>query len=110
MSAGVVVWPREKRSECRAWSASQPIASSTWEGWGTPAEHAEPRADAVRLSGLTLLELERGRFEDEKTIAQAKSLMRLLINHSLNGQPLATRAMVRDLQAMSPSEDREEGQ
>ncbi len=41
-SAWVVVWPREKRSECRAWSASQPIASSTCEGWGTPAEQAEP--------------------------------------------------------------------
>ena len=65
-----------------------------------PAERAEPRADAVRLSGLTLLDLERGRFEDDKTIAQAKSLMRLLINHSLDGQELATRAMVRDLQRM----------
>ena len=59
------------------------------------------------------LDLERGRFEDHKTIAQAKSLMRLLINHSLNGQELATRAMVRDLQALSPSalgEGRGEGQ
>jgi DNA repair protein RecO (recombination protein O) len=64
------------------------------------------RRDAVRLRGLTLLDLERGRFEDPDTIAQAKSLMRLLINHSLNGQELATRAMVRDLQALeqgSPS-------
>ena len=58
------------------------------------------RRDAVRLRGLTLLDLERGRFEDPDTIAQAKSLMRLLINHSLNGQELATRAMVRDLQLM----------
>src|SRR5687768_5364372 len=68
-----------------------------------PAEQVEPRADAVRLSGLTLLDLERGRFEDDKTIAQAKSLMRLLINHSLNGQELATRAMVRDLQRLEDS-------
>ena len=30
------------RSECRAWTSSQPIASSTWEGCGTPAEQAEP--------------------------------------------------------------------
>jgi DNA repair protein RecO (recombination protein O) len=58
------------------------------------------RRDAVRLRGLTLLDLERGRFEDPDTIAQAKSLMRLLINHSLNGQELATRTMVRDLQLM----------
>ena len=57
-------------------------------------------ANAVRLSGLTLLDLERGRLEGAATIAQAKQLMRLLINHSLNGQELATRAMVRDLQRL----------
>jgi DNA repair protein RecO (recombination protein O) len=71
-----------------------------------PAAEGETRNDAVRLAGLTLIDLERGRFEDTTTIAQAKSLMRLLINHSLNGQELATRAMVRDLQALesdSPS-------
>jgi DNA repair protein RecO (recombination protein O) len=66
------------------------------------------RSDAVRLRGLTLIDLERGRFDDPTTIAQAKSLMRLLINHSLNGQELATRAMVRDLQRMeSPSPEGE---
>ena len=71
---------------------------------GLPVAGAGPaggeRFDAVRLRGLTLLDLERGRFEDPVTVAQAKSLMRLLINHSLNGQELATRAMVRDLQAL----------
>ena len=70
------------------------------ERGAVPAAPGESRADAVRLSGLTLLDLERGRFEDDKTIAQAKSLMRLLINHSLNGQELATRALVRDLQRL----------
>ncbi len=59
-------------------------------------------ANAVRLRGLTLIDLERGRFEDAATVAQAKQLMRLLINHSLNGQELATRALVRDLQTLSP--------
>jgi DNA repair protein RecO (recombination protein O) len=65
-----------------------------------PAGEGESRADAVRLKGHTLLDLEQGRFDDPTTIAQAKSLMRLLINHSLNGQELATRAMVRDLQRL----------
>lgn len=65
-----------------------------------PAAAGQARGDAVRLNGLTLLDLERGRLEDATTVAQAKSLMRLLINHSLNGQELATRAMVRDLQRM----------
>ena len=60
-------------------------------------------ANAVRLSGLTLIDLDRGRLENVATIAQAKQLMRLLINHSLNGQELATRAMVRDLQRLEDS-------
>lgn len=64
-----------------------------------PDEGRTP-SNAVRLRGLTLMELERGRFEDAATVAQAKQLMRLLINHSLNGQELATRAMVRDLQRL----------
>ena len=57
-------------------------------------------ANAVKLRGLTLIDLERGRFEEPATVAQAKQLMRLLINHSLNGQELATRALVRDLQSL----------
>lgn len=63
----------------------------------------EAPANAVKLRGLTLLDLERGRFEDPVTIAQAKQLMRLLIHHSLNGQELATRALVRDLQRIDES-------
>jgi DNA repair protein RecO (recombination protein O) len=57
-------------------------------------------ANAVRLRGLTLIDLERGRFEDPTTVAQSKQLMRLLIHHSLNGQELATRTLVRDLQRL----------
>ena len=60
----------------------------------------ETPANAVRVTGITLHDLERGSFESASTIAQAKQLMRLLINHSLNGQELATRAMVRDLQRL----------
>ena len=56
--------------------------------------------NAVRIKGNTLLDLDRGLLEDAVTVAQAKQLMRLLINHSLNGQELATRAMVRDLQRL----------
>jgi DNA repair protein RecO (recombination protein O) len=63
-------------------------------------EGQETPGNAVRLRGLTLLDLDRGRLEDPATVAQAKSLMRLLINHSLNGQQLATRAIVRDLQRL----------
>ena len=64
------------------------------------AGEGEPPANAVRLSGLTLIDLERGRFDDAATAAQSKQLMRLLIHHSLNGQELSTRALVRDLQSL----------
>ncbi len=66
-----------------------------------PAGEETP-GNAVKLRGLTLQHLERGSFEDPVTIAQAKQLMRLLIQHSLNGQELATRALVRDLMTLSP--------
>jgi DNA repair protein RecO (recombination protein O) len=61
-------------------------------------EGEETPDNAVRLRGLTLIDLERGRYEDPTTIAQSKQLMRLLINHSLGGAELSTRALVRDLQ------------
>jgi DNA repair protein RecO (recombination protein O) len=64
------------------------------------ATEGETPGNAVRLRGQTLIDLERGKFDDAATIAQAKQLMRLLINHSLNGQELATRAIVRDLQRL----------
>jgi DNA repair protein RecO (recombination protein O) len=62
----------------------------------------EAPGNAVKLRGRTLIDLEGGRFEDPVTVAQAKQLMRLLIQHSLNGQELATRALVRDLMTLSP--------
>jgi DNA repair protein RecO (recombination protein O) len=61
------------------------------------SEGNAPR-DAIRLSGQTLMDLERGRFDSPTTAAQSKQLMRILIHHSLNGQELATRSLVRDLQ------------
>ncbi|QJR15301.1 DNA repair protein RecO [Usitatibacter palustris] len=61
-------------------------------------EGREPGANAVRLRGLTLQHLERGQFDDPATCAQAKHLMRLIINHFLDGEELATRSLVRDLQ------------
>jgi DNA repair protein RecO (recombination protein O) len=60
--------------------------------------------NAVKLNGLTLIDLERGRYEDPTTVAQSKQLMRLLIHHSLGGQELATRTLVRDLQRFEAGE------
>ncbi len=64
------------------------------------ASEGENPANAVRLRGQTLIDLARGRFDDPATVAQSKQLMRLLIHHSLNGQELATRVLVRDLQRL----------
>ena len=55
-------------------------------------------SNAVKLHGQTLIDLERGHLEDPATVAQSKQLMRLLIHQCLNGQELATRTLVRDLQ------------
>jgi DNA repair protein RecO (recombination protein O) len=63
------------------------------------AGEGEPPSNAVKLRGRTLIDLESGNLDDPATAAQAKQLMRLLINHSLNGQELATRTLVRDLRA-----------
>ena len=63
------------------------------------AGEGEPPSNAVKLRGRTLIDLESGNLDDPATAAQAKQLMRLLINHSLNGQELATRSLVRDLRA-----------
>jgi DNA repair protein RecO (recombination protein O) len=65
-----------------------------------PAAGAAERADAVKLSGLTLVHLERGQFDDARTAGEAKSLMRMLIHHCLAGQELSTRAIVRDLRSL----------
>jgi DNA repair protein RecO (recombination protein O) len=65
-----------------------------------PAAGEGERADAVKLSGLTLVHLERGLFDDARTAGEAKNLMRMLIHHCLAGQELSTRAIVRDLRSL----------
>src|SRR5258705_76721 len=105
--------------------AFQPLVLS-WFGRGElkTLKSAEPAIAALPLGGaslfpafylnelllkLTLTGLETGRFEDPTTVAQSQQLMRLLINHSLNGQELATRALVRDLQRLEEASPKEEG-
>src|SRR5260221_2799424 len=53
-----------------------------------PAQEGEAPANAVRLRGQTLIDLERRRFEDAPTAAPSKQLIRLLLNHWPNGQKL----------------------
>ena len=76
-----------------------------------PAEEGrETPGNAIKSSGQTLIDLERGRLENPTTVAQSKQLMRLLINHLLNGQELATRTVLRELQRLDePSADPRSG-
>jgi DNA repair protein RecO (recombination protein O) len=76
-----------------------PIAAPGLTATGAGSEAVTP-ANAVRLRGQTLIDLARGSFDDAATAAQSKQLMRLIIHHSLNGQELATRVLVRDLQRL----------
>lgn len=61
-------------------------------------ERAVPGAyDRVSVSGQTLLDLAADRFDDPATLAEAKPLMRMLINHYLGAKPLYTRQLLREL-------------
>jgi len=49
------------------------------------------------VTGQTLIDLAAGRFEQPATLAEAKALMRTLINHTLGAKPLYTRQLLREL-------------
>ncbi|MBC7499326.1 MAG: DNA repair protein RecO [Herminiimonas sp.] len=50
-----------------------------------------------RVSGKTLIDMERENYADSITQAQSKSLMRFLLAHQLGGAPLNTRQILMDL-------------
>jgi len=54
------------------------------------------------VSGQTLIDLAADRFDRPLTMAEAKSLMRTLINHTLGGKPLYTRQLLRELTELTP--------
>jgi len=82
---------------------------------GTPIEPGvryvfQPERGALRatgqagcpVSGQTLIDLAAGRFERPATLAEAKALMRTLINHTLGAKPLYTRQLLRELTELNP--------
>lgn len=54
------------------------------------------------VSGQTLIDLAADRFEQAATLAEAKALMRSLINHTLGAKPLYTRQLLRELTELNP--------
>ncbi len=55
------------------------------------------RGDALQLSGKTLLDMSQDDYRDPQTLAQAKQLMRRLVNHLLGDRVLHTRNLIREL-------------
>ncbi len=58
---------------------------------------ALPADSAPRVSGKTLLDMEREDYSDNATQSQSKFLMRFLLAHHLGGAPLNTRQILIDL-------------
>lgn len=73
-----------------------PASLYTYDPQRGPVELNGRGAD-VQVAGRTLLDLARDDFRDEQTLAQSKGLMRALINHRLDYQPLNSRRIFREL-------------
>jgi DNA repair protein RecO (recombination protein O) len=59
--------------------------------------NALPSDEGRRISGKTLLDMEKENYTDSVTQVQSKFLMRFLLAHHLNGTPLNTRQILIDL-------------
>ena len=58
---------------------------------------AHPADNTPRVTGKTLLDMEREDYSDNTTQMQSKFLMRFLLAHHLGGAPLNTRQILIDL-------------
>lgn len=56
----------------------------------------------LQLHGKTLLDMEQGDYSSTATRQQSKALMRYILNYYLDGQPLHTRQLLKDLQHYDP--------
>ena len=64
------------------------------------------RVPLLVLPQIAVHHLERGELSDPVTATQAKQLMRLIIQHVLNGEELSTRVLARDLQRLGEESPR----
>ncbi|WP_068634628.1 DNA repair protein RecO [Thauera butanivorans] len=63
-------------------------------------EAAAALGEQPLLSGQTLLDMAADDFSRAETLAQSKQLLRMLINHTLGGQPLQSRRVLKELQEL----------
>lgn len=76
-----------------------PVRLETLEHEGTSVD-AAALGDRPLLSGQTLLDMAADDFSRAETLAQSKQLLRMLINHTLGGQPLQSRRVLKELQEL----------
>ena len=77
-------------------NAIDPARNYRYDPERGPVEANGAGSDAV-VSGRTLLDMARDDYADPQTQQQAKILMRALLNHRLDYQPLKSRRIFRDL-------------
>jgi len=63
------------------------------------ARAGDPEA-LPRILGQTLIDMDADDYNDPRTVAQSKTLMRFLLNYHLGGAPLNTRQILIDLQKL----------
>jgi DNA repair protein RecO (recombination protein O) len=80
-------------------SAIDPQKSYRYDPERGPIEANGAAADSL-VSGRTLLDMARDDYADPLTQQQAKALMRALLDHRLEHQPLKSRRIFRDLLAL----------
>jgi DNA repair protein RecO (recombination protein O) len=68
---------------------------------------AEPRRHAPLVRGATLIALAQQRFPDAATAAEAKRLMRDILDHYLEARGVESRRVVQDLQALGEERSNE---
>lgn len=68
-------------------------------GRGAEPETGESHS-GFPVSGKTLLEMSADNYADSVTAKQGKQLMRMLLNHYLDGKPLHTRELIKELQKL----------
>lgn len=79
--------------------AIDPAKNYAYDPERGPIEVRDPGPEP-RVSGRTLLDMARDDYADPRTQQQAKALMRTLINHRLDYEPLKSRQIFRDLLAL----------
>jgi DNA repair protein RecO (recombination protein O) len=80
-------------------SAIDPAKNYRYDPERGPIEVGDVVSESV-VSGRTLLDMARDDYSDPVTQQQAKALMRNLLNHRLDYQPLKSRRIFRDLLAL----------